>query len=149
MTTMKVLKNSSIISFAMLCLFSVASCSSQSIFYESIGYSDKPMPSIELKVSKDSIIEYGNTKRMFSIDKETFNALIYFLNKSDLSKHGYEDSQEYSYGSYRIIVENNGVKTGYLLQGREASLSFFKEQSEVVNNDRIQKEFDLIIYRLE
>ncbi len=150
MTIMKQLKNRIALFFLPIALImSMASCSSQSIYYQHIGYSDKPMPSIELKVSNHSIAEYSGVKKVFSIDKKIYNDLTSFLKESRLNKGAYESNQEYPYGTYRITVENNGTKKDYLLSDREASFSFFEKQLRIIQDDRIKKEFELIIRRLE
>lgn len=129
----------------MLCLLSMTSCSSQSIYYEPIGYSDKPLPSIELKMTKDSIADYRNIKRVFSVNVKEFERITCFIARNDLAEKKDGSNSEFPYGAYQLTIETGKV---YLLPNKEASLIFFENQLKFITDSRIRQEFELIITRL-
>jgi hypothetical protein len=130
----------------------------QTIFYEYIGWSDRPMTSLKIKccadlISQDSTkkyachnIEKGYFLHEFIVEKETFDALVDFASENN-SNEVYEKNTSYDYGSYKISFSEKDEIIEFVLLKSDKSRQFFEKQLVIVkdNNDLIKRFKSIIL----
>ena len=123
------------------------SCSSQEkIIFAHIGISDKPILTIEiLYEQKDTSDIY---KKTFIIDKKQFCLL-----KSYMKNNGNHISiikpMEYSYGSFKVILQENSKKHEWIIINREDSIVFFNNLLPLLHsNIKLYNEIEVLLKRL-
>lgn len=133
--------------FIILVLFYLltnTSCSGQKLVYESIGITDKPLPTINIVTSKQDHLD----SKTFIVDKMTFSRLEKYI-KTKLSKKKGTNKYGYDYGSYKIIYSNGSRRTEYIIDSIDKSRSFFHEQLEIVSsNPELYSEIETLLKRI-
>ncbi|MNQ28933.1 hypothetical protein D3C85_422330 [compost metagenome] len=131
--------------FLFIFIFSLTSCSSQKMIYESIGIMDKPLPTIEITLIQN---EKSDSDRIFIVDKKTFELLKNYM-YVQLDKKRAVTENDYEYGAYKISYYSGSKKTEYMLESKEQSIIFFSGQKRILKpEDELYKEIEVLLKRL-